>query len=291
MCAHNCFILFLYFDTACEVVCGDIDETFLYYTDNLVSSGANLMCQVILSFIEDLKKRLQERGQKLPRKGIFQFDNSGENKNKEVNALMSTLIELVFFDEIHCNFLVVGHTHCSVDQYFGVCTKVIQRKHWIGSAMSFQSLLKIAHNDPKRRPTVNRQIVVIFDFRNYFAPIINKIGWCQVPHCFKFTKYLGKAIMQYKMFSPNQFWLPEAPDIFVRTADDLMNHSILNINLNKFCTIGQESDLHQDLNIHNRFMSESVSDVKLRNTIASFSNIRPFLEVMEQTALIQHMHR
>ena len=157
--------------------------------------------------------------------------------------------------------------------------------------MSFQSLLKIAHNDPRRRPTVNRQIVVIFDFRNYFAPIINKIGWCQVPHCFKFTKYLGKAIMQYKMFSPNQFWLPEAPDIFVRTTDDLMNHSILNINLNKFCTIGQESELHQDLKIHNRLMSESVSDVKLRNTIASFSNIRPFLEVMEQTALIQHMHR
>jgi hypothetical protein len=97
--------------------------------------------------------------------------------------------------------------------------------------------------------------------------------------------------MQYKMFSPNQFWLPEAPDIFVRTADDFMNHSILNIYLNKFCTIGQESELHQDLKIHNRLMSESVSDVKLRNTIASFSNISPFLEVMEQTALIQHMHR
>jgi hypothetical protein len=129
MCAHNCFILFLYFDTACEVVCGDIDETFLYYTDNLVSSGANLMCQVILSFIEDLKKRLQERGQKLPRKGIFQFDNSGETKNKEINALMSTLIELVFFDEIHCNFLVVGHIYCSVDQYLGVCVAQ-QRLSW-----------------------------------------------------------------------------------------------------------------------------------------------------------------
>jgi hypothetical protein len=98
-----------------------------------VSSGANLMCQIILSLIEDLKKRLQERGQKLPRKGIFEFDNSGENKNKEVNALMSTLIEMFYLDEIHCNFLVVGHTHCSVDQYFGVCTKVVKKMHWIGS--------------------------------------------------------------------------------------------------------------------------------------------------------------
>ena len=247
------------------------------------------MCQIILSVIEDLKKRLLEKGQQLPRKGIFQFDNSGENKNKEVNALMSTLIEMFYLDEIHCNFLVVGHTHCSVDQYFGVCTKCIKKQHWIGSPMSFQSLLKTAHNDPKRRPTVNRQIVVIFDFRHYFASIINKIGWCQVPHCFKFTRYLGKAIMQYKMFSPNQFWLPEAPDIL--GPDDLTIHSILNINLNKFCIIGQELELHQDLNIHNKMMADSVSDIQLRKTLTCFSNIRPFLEVMEQTALIQHMHR
>jgi len=283
--------LFLYFYTACEVVCGDIDEVFLYYTDNLVSSGANLMCQIILSLIEDLKKRLQERGQKLPRKGIFQFDNSGENKNKEVNALMSTLIEMDYLDEIHCNFLVVGHTHCSVDQYFGVCTKIIKKMHWIGSPLSFQSLLKTAHNDPRRQPTVNRQIIVIFDFRSYFAPIINKIGWCQVPHCFKFTKYLGKAIMQYKMFSPNRFWLPEAPDIFIRSEYDLMNHSIHNVNINRYCTIGDESELHRALNIHNKMMADSVADVQLRQTLASFSNVRPFLEVMEHTALIQHMHR
>jgi len=38
-------------------------------------------------------------------------------------------------------------------------------------------------------------------------------------------------------------------------------------------------------------MADSVADVQLRQTLASFSNVRPFLEVMEHTALIQHMHR
>ena len=158
-----CFYYICY--TACEVVCGSkIDRVFLYYTDNLVSSGANFMCQVILSVIEDLTKLLQSMDQNLPLKAIFQFDNSGENKNKEVNALMSTLIEKFFFDEIHCNFLVVGHTHCSVDQYFGVCTKKIKAQWWIGSPLSFQNLLLTAHSDPTRRSTINRQIYVIYDF-------------------------------------------------------------------------------------------------------------------------------
>ena len=99
-----CFYYICY--TACEVVCGSkIDRVFLYYTDNLVSSGANFMCQVILSVIEDLTKLLQSMDQNLPLKAIFQFDNSGENKNKEVNALMSTLIEKFFLTKFIATFL------------------------------------------------------------------------------------------------------------------------------------------------------------------------------------------
>jgi hypothetical protein len=256
-----------------------------------VSSGANFMCQVILAVIEDLSKRLKLHDQDLPSKAIFQFDNSGENKNKEVNALMSTLVEKFFFEEIHCNFLVVGHTHCSVDQYFGVCTKIINRQRWIGSPLSFQNLLLTAHQDPKRHPTVNRQIYVIYDFRAYFKPIINKITWCQVPHCFKFTRYLGKAIMQYKLFSPNMIWLPEAPDLILRTEADMLQHPIENIEFNTFCTVNSADELYKSLSIHDRMLSDSVTEPSLRAMIGNFSKVGPMLTILEQDALIQQQKR
>lgn len=249
------------------------------------------MCQVILAVIEDLTKRLHLIDNDLPSKAIFQFDNSGENKNKEVNALMSTLVEKVIFDEIHCNFLVVGHTHCSVDQYFGVCTKIIINQRWIGSPLSFQNLLKTAHSDVTRRPTVNRQIYVIYDFRNYFKPIINKIGWCQVPHCFKFTRYLGKAIMQYKMFSPNQFWLPEKPGAPLRTEEDLWKYPISNVELSEFCSIDSEKELEISLGVHNKKLVDGVSEPELRKILANFSKVRPMLTLLEQQALIQQKYR
>ena len=256
-----------------------------------MSSGANLICQVILAVIEDLTKRLHLIDHDLPKKAIFQFDNSGENKNKEVNAFMSTLIEKFIFDEIHCNFLVVGHTHCSVDQYFGVCTKIIIQQRWIGSPLSFQNLLKTAHSDVRRRPTVNRQIYVIYDFRNYFKPIINKIGWCQVPHCFKFTRNLGKAIMQYKMFSPNLIWLPEAPCGSLRKEEDLWKYQITNVELREFCSIDSAEELEISLGVHDKKLVDGVNQPELRTILANFSKVRPMLTLLEQKALIQQKNR
>jgi len=229
--------------------------------------------------------------QNLPLKALFQFDNSGENKNKEVNALMSTLIEKVYFDEIHCNFLVAGHTHCSVDQYFGVCTKKIKAQWWIGSPLSFQNLLLTAHSDPTRRPTINRQIYVIYDFRTFFQPILNKIAWCQVPHCFKFTRCLGKAIMQYKMFSPNLIWLPKAPDTVIRTQSELWQHPVEKIRLGSFCVVNNEEELEKSLSIYDRKITEGVHKPALLTIVESFTSIRPLLVLLEQDALIQQQSR
>ena len=96
-------------DIGVEVVCGEIDQIYYYNIDNLVSGGANLTCQLILEVIKDVSKELAKKRQILPRKCVAQFDNCGENKNKFVFALFSKLIEEFYFDEIHCNFLLVGN--------------------------------------------------------------------------------------------------------------------------------------------------------------------------------------
>lgn len=63
-----------------EVFCGSIETIFIYFTDNLVSSGANIMVEVQRQALKDLAILLKAQNQEMPKEFIFQFDNCGENK-------------------------------------------------------------------------------------------------------------------------------------------------------------------------------------------------------------------
>ena len=54
-----------------------------------------------------------------PKKLYLQLDNSAkDNKNKYLMAFLSLLTTQDVFEEIHANFLLVGHTHEDIDAYF-----------------------------------------------------------------------------------------------------------------------------------------------------------------------------
>jgi len=196
----------------CEVICGPINTTFLYHTDNLVGGGANTMVEVVRQVLYDLSLELHKLNLLMPRELSFQFDNCGENKNKVMFAHLSLLIESHFFDKINVNFLIVGHTHTSIDQYFGVLTDLINKSFFIGSPLSLQNLLMQAHKDPSQRPTVNKQILIVRDYKNLYKPYTNaNIHYFQFPHCFVIFRLYGKAMIQYKLFSTHKVWLPLAP--------------------------------------------------------------------------------
>jgi hypothetical protein len=65
--------------------------------------------------------RLDEKGVLGPATTLFvQADNcSGENKNNIVLSFLSHLVDLSVFRNIYYNFLLVGHTHCDLDQCYG----------------------------------------------------------------------------------------------------------------------------------------------------------------------------
>jgi len=65
-----------------QVVCGPIDGTLLYYTDEFVGSGANVMIEIQRQALKDLADLLSAKGLRLPRYLMLQFDNCGENKVK-----------------------------------------------------------------------------------------------------------------------------------------------------------------------------------------------------------------
>lgn len=81
-----------------EAYCGPIKTVFVYRIDALGPGGANLTVEVIRQALIDLLELLHNRKLKCPMQLGLQFDNSGENKNKELFAYVSILIEDFIFD-------------------------------------------------------------------------------------------------------------------------------------------------------------------------------------------------
>ena len=70
------------------MVCGPIEEVFLYHVGDLVGGGANFMVECLRMAMKDLAERLAfhkdvtgDNPMVLPRRGVFHFDNCpSENK-------------------------------------------------------------------------------------------------------------------------------------------------------------------------------------------------------------------
>ena len=142
-------------------------------------------------------------------------------------AYASALVELGYFDAIDMNFLIVGHTHSSIDQYFSVLSKAIKSAEFIGSPISLQALCSQAHKD-RARPSVNRQLDVCYNIVDALKPYINKkIKFFQVPHCFSFRRRGNKCIMFYKLFSSHEKWLPVEPDLSTKISNKKSSTSVV----------------------------------------------------------------
>ena len=91
-----------------RIICGSAINFMLYVSvDQTIPGGANLFVDVYRKAIEETSKLLEELGQQLPKEMLWQADNCGDNKNKEVFAFASLLVEINEFDEIKLNFLIV----------------------------------------------------------------------------------------------------------------------------------------------------------------------------------------
>jgi hypothetical protein len=72
---------------------------------------------------------------------------------------LSMLVKQELLDEIEVHFLIVGHTHTTIDQYFGVISKLIRRTSFIGTPLALEHLLR---NGIKRKPMVKRRFYINF---------------------------------------------------------------------------------------------------------------------------------
>ena len=91
-----------------RIVCGSAINFMLYINvDQTIPGGSNLFVDVYRTAIDEVRKLLEEMGKQMPLVMLWQADNCGDNKNKEVFAFASLLVETYHFNEIKLNFLIV----------------------------------------------------------------------------------------------------------------------------------------------------------------------------------------
>jgi hypothetical protein len=130
----------------------------------------------------------------------------------------SLLVEGGYAEEINLSFLVVGHTHCNLDQNFSVLSKKIRDSAYIGSPVALHELYQHAHSELHQQPVLNIQLRYVYDWKSHFKDIMSKdIKYFQVPHRFRIIMHplYKRSICQYMLFSNEDLvteeWLPKSP--------------------------------------------------------------------------------
>ena len=187
------------------------------------------MIEVLRQTLGELANSLALLGFIMPETVMTQLDNCYENKNQFVFAFFSIMVETKQIKTVELHFLLVGHTHCSVDQYFSVLSKVgrlikpinfdgithseslqkLALAHFIATPLSMEAFLAQAHGTLLQRPKVSRLLDVVYDFVGAMKPFIcQEIKFFSVPHYYRLTLFRGKCIAEYKIRSTTNHLMP-----------------------------------------------------------------------------------
>ena len=299
---------------AMDVYCGPIKTIFVYRMSSMIRGGANIMNELMRQALFDLCAILCSRGLKMPRVLWLQFDNCGENKNKEMFAYMSLLVEGFFFDSVEINFLIVGHTHASIDQYFSVIAKAIKNSYFIGTPIALMELIRRCNIQlfGSHQQSIVRDIIVYYDIKKAFAPYLNsKIKYYNLPLNFRILPSYGRtAIMQYRNACTNPHWLPpQAPinkgsnsgavrDYMTQLTQSVVIPELAVVNgkseLSRYFGLGTaatDSSLQSSSTVAPVVAHDMISNTKQVDTLKDLSVLLPLFQDLSFKSVIQQEKR
>ena len=147
---------------------------YVFLLDSTGHGGANLTSEVLRLTLLDL----EERG-KLPTINpilYLQLDNCSENKNKVLFGFLADLISRQVFEEVYIGFLMVGHTHEDIDQFFSVISTWLKKWETIcPDVESLEQTIKNAFIPNGREPpkVICLTAAQIFDYDKFYDPNSN----------------------------------------------------------------------------------------------------------------------
>jgi len=257
----------------------------------------------------ELADMLKAHGKIMPKEVHFQWDNCGENKNKYVFMFTALLVELGYFERITVGFLIIGHTHASIDQYFSCLRKLIGRASFIASPLALQYLfsldksvsesVKSKMKSAYRPPLRQIQLLYVHDYKAAFTPYINvAIANYRIPYQFQFLMFAGKCICQYRQFSTSPEWFPVMPSLSLSSSgseeyDELFNQRVYSFEDNvHISTEAGLATFQEYIGIGSNISpQELVSNRKIAATATALQNTLPILNDIEREASIEQQQR
>ena len=208
----------------------------------------------------------------------------------------SMLVEGGFAEEIHLSFLIVGHTHCNLDQNFSVISKKIDDAAFIGSPLAMRELYGVAHKKEKDRPRLNIHLQYVYDWADHFKDVVNKdIKYFQVPHRFKITmsKHYNRAICQYMLFThedlDTECWLPKTPPSHSESSPIFPEeYYSCSVQLHEFSVVNGLPDLEKYLGLQGnitKLTARARSSADASETLTSYLDMVPKLAELEKDAV------
>ena len=134
--------------------------TFLYWVTDEITHDSNLSVECLRRTLIKVKA---ERGF-LPETLYLQLDNGPDNKSKHFLAFISYLVEQKIFHKVKLSYLIVGHTHEDVDQYFSCISRFIKKVlQTIYTLPEFLAALSDSFKTAKCKPTCIEHIQYTYD--------------------------------------------------------------------------------------------------------------------------------
>ena len=187
---------------------------FIYIVDQHTPGGANLITEILRLTLLHL-----DAAGKLPHSDptlYLQMDNCSENKNQVLFGFLSDLVARRIFDEIHVGFLMVGHTHEDIDQYFSIISSWLRKTEIIcPDHISLKKEIESAFAQSKKNKTqvpviVDVNACQLFNYDLYYKQHINpSLCYYSKPHQFRFKKFEGHVLCHYKMWAADVDFLPK----------------------------------------------------------------------------------
>ena len=90
--------------------------TYLFWATPQIKGGTNLTVEVLRRTL----LHIHQEKKVLPPILHLQLDNASDNKSRQFLAFVAYLVEMRVFQLVKLSYLLVGHTHEDVDQYFSI---------------------------------------------------------------------------------------------------------------------------------------------------------------------------
>ena len=204
-------------------------KNYAFVVDETVPGGSNLMVEILRRVLLDLQEK-----HKLPSDSkctlFLQVDNCGENKNKTMFGFLTHLVRENIFHKVKAGFLMVGHTHEDIDQFFSTIATHLKNIETLcpDQPSLFQEIRNAFKNSVDQPDIFCLQASEIFDYVNYYESVLDpSLAHHQEPHQFRIKTFYDEStqsstvLVHYKMWCHSKHWLPfRAPPILSATTSE-----------------------------------------------------------------------